>query len=81
MKPTFFKGKWKGAKRLSWNGRRGFAPTVRRHGCSLGDMCAKEGDGREASTVFLVRSCADAMPNSMFEWNCTAPQSSTNTAW
>ena len=64
-----------------WNGRGGFAPTVRRHVCSSGDMCAKEGDGREASTVFLVRSCADAMPNSMFEWNCTAPQSSTNTAW
>ena len=57
------------------------APTVRRHVCSSGDMCAKEGDGRGASTFFLVRSCADAMPNSLLEWNCTVPQSSAKPAW
>ena len=33
MEPTFSEGQWKGAKRLSWNGRGDLAPTVRRHVC------------------------------------------------
>ena len=43
----------------------------------IGGYVRQGRDGRGVSKVFLVRSCADAMPNSMSEWNCTGPQSST----